>query len=440
MLDFFYPEEDENEKYLFGLNENNNEREEFIKIDDKMKRKRETGGKDCSALYEEYMKHIKENPEKHTYCVKTKSFPRKKQRLIEIKSYDIFNKDGLIKSIHNDIDPICTEYLLNDNTYINKFKLTFEEKSQDDKKIRKPRTKKVYKILDENIIELRNKLYSSKILYPIFLSTEKENDINMLFPLVANNNTYTTFVDVFFTTGNFYFFMNMEKNIINIPNLPTYAFYQAIKRKEGKNINKLIIGDGDINSFSEKAYEEIKLSLNILLKEYNKNINNEKLENQIAPSYYFLTKNVNKQTLKYRNQQVISKYNNNNVYVYRDRSIEDFYILNLLSHTDILYTEDYYNLIQQYDDPQTIIFIDLMRKPLDYYKPVGYDEERIFNLFIISQACIILVLPNTYYNRELFHDYIKDILDYKNDRRNYSLNRTINTKKQLIICNKFKFF
>jgi hypothetical protein len=81
-----------------------------------------------------------------------------------------------------------------------------------------------------------------------------------------------------------------------------------------------------------------------------------------------------------------------------------------------------------------------MRKPLDYYKPIGYDEDKFFELFIIAKACIILVLPNTYFNRELFHDYIKDIQDYKNDRRNYSLNRTINTKKQIIVCNKFKFF
>jgi hypothetical protein len=81
-----------------------------------------------------------------------------------------------------------------------------------------------------------------------------------------------------------------------------------------------------------------------------------------------------------------------------------------------------------------------MRKPLDYYKPIGYDEDKFFALFEKAQACIIIVLPNTYYNRELFHNYIKDINDYKNDRKNYSLNRTINTKKQLIVCNKFKFF
>jgi hypothetical protein len=308
---------DDNDKYLFGLNENNNNDQEFIEINNKMKRKRETGGKDNDILHNEYIKHIRENPNDNKHTVRIRAYPRKKERKIEIKSYDKFTKDTFIKSIYNNIDPILNKYLLNENTYITSFKMTFEEKSEDDKKIRKPRTKKVYKILDENMIESRNTLYkSSQILYPIFLSTEKENDINLLFPLIANNNTYTRFVDIFFTTGNLYFFMNMENNIINIPNLPTYAFYRAIQRGEGININKYIIGNSDISLFPENIYEEFKSKLNNLLKEYEKNINNEKVENQIAAYYYFLTKNVNKQTLKYRNRQAISKYNSNNIYIY----------------------------------------------------------------------------------------------------------------------------
>jgi hypothetical protein len=334
---------------------------------------------------------------------------------------------------------IFSKNINNGEIYINKLKITFEEKSKDDKKIRKPRTKKVYKILDENIIQKRNTLYHPTFnLYPIFISTEKENDINSLFPLLSDT-IYNTFVDVFFGTGNFYFFMNMENNIINIPNLPTYAFYRALQRNEGKNINRCIVGDDNVNVITEKQYEHYRFILNNLLKEYDKNINNEKLENKIAPLYYFLTKNVNKQTIKYRNEQVISKYNTNNIFMCRDPALENFYLLNLLYHTCILYTEEYYNLINQCNNPETIIFIDLMKKPLDYYKPIGYDEDKFFNLFITTQACMIIVLPNTYFNRELFHDYIKDINDYKNDRRNYSLNRTINTKKQLLVCNKVKY-
>jgi hypothetical protein len=427
-----------NDKYMYGLNDND---EEYIVSNNKLKRKR-TGGKDSDLLHEQYLKHIKENADDNKHTVRIRKYPRKKERKFEIKSYDKFNKDSFIKSIHNSIDPILSKYLLNEDTYISGFKMTFDEKSEDDKKIRRPRTKKVYKILDENIIEMRNMLIkSSKIIYPIFLSTEKENDINLLFPLIINNNNiYNTFIDLFFTTGNFYFFLNMEKNIINIPNLPNYAFYRTLQRGEGRSINKYFVGDGDVNYFPEQVYEEFKIALNKLLKEYEKNINNEKIENQIAAYYYFLTKNVNKQTLKYRNQQVISKYNKNNTYVTKDRSIEDFFVINLLSKTTIVNTEEYYNLITHYDNPQTIIFIDLMRKPLDYYKPIGYDEEKFFALFEKVQGCIIMILPNTYFNREIFHDYIKDINDYKNDRKNYSLNRTINTKKQLIICNKSKFF
>jgi hypothetical protein len=429
------------DKYLFGLNENPNDKEEFVEINTKTKRIRETGGKDENELFEQYLKHIRENSDKHTYSVRIKTFPRKKQRNFEIKSADMFDKDEIIKSIHNDLDAIFNKNINDGKIYINKFKITFEEKSKDDKKIRKPRTKKVFKILDENIIQKRNSSFQPAFnLYPIFISTEKENDINLLFPLLNDNNNYNTFVDVFFGTGNFYFFMNMENNYINIPNLPTYAFFRALQRGEGKNINKCITGNNDVNVITEKQYEQFRFELNNLLKEYNNNINNERLENQIAPLYYFLSKNVNKQTLKYRNQQVISKYNNNNIFMCRDPALENFYLLNLLKHTTILYTEEYYNLIVECDDPKTIIFIDLMRKTLDYYKPIGYDEEKFYNLFIVAQSCIILVLPNTYFNRELFHDYIKDIKDYKNDRKNYSLNRTINTKKQLIISNKKKYF
>jgi hypothetical protein len=426
-----------NDKYMYGLNDNE---EEFIVKNYKLKRKR-TGGKDSDMLYEQYLNHIRENPDDNKHTVRIRKYPRKKERKFEIKSFDKFNKDSFIKSIHNSIDPILNKYLLNEDTFISKFKMSFEEKSEDDKKIRKPRTKKVYKVLDENIIEMRNLLFkSSKLIYPIFLSTEKENDINLIFPLINNNNTYNTFIDLFFTTGNLYFFLNMEKNIINIPNLPTYAFYRALQRGEGRTINRYFIGGGDVNYFPEQIYEEFKINLNNLLKEYEKNINNEKIENQIAAYYYFLTKNVNKQTLKYRNEQVISKYNSNNTYVTKEHSIEDFFVINLLSNTTILNTEEYYNMIIHYDNPQTIIFIDLMKKPLDYYKPIGYDEDKFFALFEKAQSCMILVLPNTYFNRETFHDYIKDINDYKNDRKNYSLNRTINNKKQLIVCNKFKFF
>jgi hypothetical protein len=378
---------------------------------------------------------------KNEYTLKTKTLPRKGEKYITITSYERFKKDNFIKSLHTDIDNIISynlQDLNEEENNITNFKLTFSIKNKDNKKIRKPRMKKVYKVLEENIIEAKYQLYpSSFILYPTFISTEKENDINLIFPFLNGSQIYTRFVDVLFSTGNFYFFMNLKNNIINIPNLPTYAFYKALQRGIGKTINSYISPDS--LTFSENLFEEFKSKLNTLLKEYENNLNNEKLENDIAFYYYCLTKIINKQTLKYRNQQVISKYNVNYAQIFLNPSIENFYLTSLLNNTVILYTEEYYELINQCNDPTTIIFLDLIQKPLDFYKLIGYDEQQFFNLFSTTSACMIIILPNTYFNRQLFNDYIKNISEYKNDRRNYNMNRTINTKKKLYVCNKLKY-
>jgi hypothetical protein len=405
----------------------------FNKLMDKQKRAR---GKDDGLMQELYLKNLNNNNEINNYTIKTKSFPRKRQKLFTILSYNEFDKDKLIKSFHNDLDNILNYNLQEDDTIISNVKITFSEKSKDDSKIRKPRTRKVYKVLEENIINSKFRIYSSFIIYPIFLSTEKENDINTLFPFISNLKI-NKFIDVVFTTGNFYFFMNLANNIINIPNLPTYAFYRAIQRGEGQNINAYISQDS--LKLTESLFEEYKINLIKLLKQYENNLNDVKLENKIALYYYCLTKVINKQTLKYRNQEVISKYNINYNLIHLDDSISNFYLINLLRHTTIIYTEEYYDLINQENNPNTLIFVDLMYKPLDYYKPIGFDEKIFYNYFITTLSCMIVVLPNNHENREIFHDYIKDINDYKDDRKDYSLFRTISSKKKLFICNHLKF-
>jgi site-specific DNA-adenine methylase len=59
--------------------------------------------------------------------------------------------------------------------------------------------------------------------------------VSSLFPYLGSGK-YHTFVDVFFSTGNFYFFLNLEKNAINIPNLPVYAFYRCIQKGNAEKI------------------------------------------------------------------------------------------------------------------------------------------------------------------------------------------------------------
>jgi hypothetical protein len=69
---------------------------------------------------------------------------------------------------------------------------------------------------------------NSYLIFPFFLSTHKENDINYLFPYI-DSGKYSTFVNEFFNTDNFYFFLCPKNDIINIPNLPTLAFYGSIQ-------------------------------------------------------------------------------------------------------------------------------------------------------------------------------------------------------------------
>jgi hypothetical protein len=42
-------------------------------------------------------------------------------------------------------------------------------------------------------------------------------------------------------------------------------------------------------------------------------------------------------------------------------------------------------------------------------------------------------------NRELFQDYDYNINEYIDDKNEYSVERTITSRKQLVVCNKLKF-
>jgi hypothetical protein len=66
-------------------------------------------------------------------------------------------------------------------------------------------------------------------------------------------------------------------------------------------------------------------------------------------------------------------------------------------------------------------------------------KKKIFNLFKPSKALVLIVLPNNFINRELFQDYVYNINDYIDDKKDYSVERTITSRKQLIVCNKWKF-
>jgi hypothetical protein len=215
-----------------------------------------------------------ENYPKHHFKRKRSVFPRKKQIDFDIKCDENFSKYTFIVSMKKEVTEILERCLKFPESVISNFSMHFTEKNSEENKLRKPRTKKLYKILDDKVKQMKYKLFAnSYLIFPFFLSTHKENDINYLFPYI-DSGKYTTFVDVFFNKGNFYFFLCLENNIINIPSLPTLAFYRSIQKGQGSKICSYIESIPQTNI--KKNYEAAKDALNELLPQYEVNLENDK--------------------------------------------------------------------------------------------------------------------------------------------------------------------
>jgi hypothetical protein len=63
--------------------------------------------------------------------------------------------------------------------------------------------------------------------------------------------------------------------------------------------------------------------------------------------------------LKYRGDEVISTFNTYNSHI-QTFNMGNFHLNNLLTKTDILYSDEFYDIVSQNNKPDTIIFIDLM--------------------------------------------------------------------------------
>jgi hypothetical protein len=112
----------------------------------------------------------------------------------------------MLFAVKKELCDILDDVIHYDYSVITDFFLTFNEKNDEENRFRKARMKKMYTILEEVVKKMKFQWYpNSYILYPLFFSTQKEYDINSLFPYLRSGK-YKTFVDVFFSTGNFYFF------------------------------------------------------------------------------------------------------------------------------------------------------------------------------------------------------------------------------------------
>jgi hypothetical protein len=125
-------------------------------------------------------------------------------------------------------------------------------------------------------------------LYTCYSSPQKEYDVNSLF-LYIGSGKYDTFVDVFFSTGNFFFFLNLEKNVINIPNLPVFAFYRCIQKGNEEKMYFSINVIPYLVDIKDK-FEDCKTELNRVLSQYEKNMHDEELELKIQTYTYYWVK------------------------------------------------------------------------------------------------------------------------------------------------------
>jgi hypothetical protein len=78
--------------------------------------------------------------------------------------------------------------------------------------------------------------------------------------------------------------------------------------------------------------------------------------------------------LKYRGDEVIFTFNtyNSDIQIF---NLGNFLLNNLLTKTDILCSDEFYNIIFQNNKPNNIIFINLMQNKFDFYKRIGFDEK-----------------------------------------------------------------
>jgi hypothetical protein len=113
-------------------------------------------------------------------------------------------------------------------------------------------------------------------------------------------------------------------------------------------------------------------NIKLLLKKYEQNFNDPTLELSIATLFYCLTKGTPKQMLKYGGDEVISTFNTYKSDI-QTINLGNFHLNNLLTKTDILYTDEFYNIISQNNKSNSIIFIDLMKNKFDFYKRIGFD-------------------------------------------------------------------
>jgi hypothetical protein len=131
--------------------------------------------------------------------IRKKSYPKRKESSYVIIFSNAFHKEKFINTFKYEIPDTIKTIVKDSNSSLQNIKITFIEKCNENTKIRKPRTKNIYKVLHVKEVQTKFKFFQTDILYPLFISTQKDIDLNSLVPFI-DGNQYNTFVDVLFTT------------------------------------------------------------------------------------------------------------------------------------------------------------------------------------------------------------------------------------------------
>jgi hypothetical protein len=169
-------------------------------------------------------------------------------------------------------------------------------------------------------------------------------------------------------------------------------------------------------------YNRCNKELIKFLLKYEQDTTNNEAELEVAQNYYFLTKDSNKQTVKFKNKEVVSLFNHYVTNIEHDKELKDFYTISHITKSSILYSFDYEDILNK-GWRQCYHIHSHHQEIMNYYKKVKFDQQMFYKFFIAVKAWVLMVVPNNYTFRMLFREYIADITRYmedNNDEKDYS--------------------
>jgi hypothetical protein len=151
------------------------------------------------------------------------------------------------------------------------------------------------------------------------------------------------------------------------------TFYKSIQKGNSKKIHDYVFFVPGVEI--KDKYNYCKKELNKFLLKYEQDTSNDEVELEVAQNYYFLTKDNNKLTVKFKNKEVVSLFNQYVTKVEPDKELKDFYTISHITKSNILYCFNYEDILNKCDGENVIILIDIMQQIINYYEKVKFDQQ-----------------------------------------------------------------